>query len=70
MLALIPALPLLGAIVNATLNVRASRVVAGSIASAMVLAAAALSFATFAQVLGMPHEGHVSRRSRRPCGPG
>ncbi|MEN9786026.1 MAG: hypothetical protein RLZZ299_1290 [Pseudomonadota bacterium] len=58
MLALIPALPLLGAIVNATLNVRASRVVAGSIASAMVLAAAALSFATFAQVLGMPHEGH------------
>ncbi|MDP2314551.1 MAG: NADH-quinone oxidoreductase subunit L [Pseudomonadota bacterium] len=52
MLALIPALPLLGAIVNAVLNRRANRVVAGSIASAAVGASAILSFLTFFQVLG------------------
>ncbi len=52
MLALIPALPLLGAIVNALLNRRASRVVAGSIASAAVGASAILSFLVFFQVLG------------------
>ncbi len=56
MLALIPALPLLGAIVNAVLNVRASRVVAGSIASAAVLAAAAISFLTFFEVQALGHE--------------
>ncbi|MES2639921.1 MAG: NADH-quinone oxidoreductase subunit L [Myxococcota bacterium] len=50
MLALIPALPLLGAIVNALLNRRASRVVAGSIASLAVGASAILSFLTFFQV--------------------
>jgi NADH-quinone oxidoreductase subunit L len=54
MLALIPALPLLGAIVNALLNRRASRVVAGSIASAAVGASAILSFLIFFQVL----DGH------------
>ena len=52
MLALIPALPLLGAIVNALLNRRASRVVAGGIASAAVGASAILSFLIFFQVLG------------------
>ncbi len=59
LLALIPALPLLGAIVNGVLNVRASRVVAGSIASAMVVLAAVLAFMTFGTIHGMevgPHE--------------
>jgi NADH-quinone oxidoreductase subunit L len=52
MLALIPALPLLGAVLLAVLNRRASRVVAGGIATAAVGAAAALSFMTLAQVVG------------------
>jgi NADH-quinone oxidoreductase subunit L len=51
MLALIPALPLLGAVLNALLNRRASRVVAGTIASAAVGASALLAFATFFQVV-------------------
>jgi NADH-quinone oxidoreductase subunit L len=56
MLALIPAFPLLGAIVNALLNRRASRVVAGSIASLAVGASAVLSFMTFFQVAGQHGE--------------
>ncbi len=52
MLALIPALPLLGALLNAVLNRRANRVVAGGIASAAVGASAILSFMVFFQVLG------------------
>jgi len=58
MLALIPALPLLGALVNAILNKRASRVVAGGIASTAVVLAAVLSFLTFFQVQGMAHGEH------------
>ncbi|MFN7142139.1 MAG: NADH-quinone oxidoreductase subunit L, partial [Myxococcota bacterium] len=50
MLALIPALPLLGALLNAL--ARPSRVVAGGIASAAVGVSAILSFLTFFQVLG------------------
>ena len=57
MLALIPALPLLGAIVNSLLNRRASRVVAGGIATAAVAAAAALSFLVLFQVMGV-HDGN------------
>jgi NADH:ubiquinone oxidoreductase subunit 5 (subunit L)/multisubunit Na+/H+ antiporter MnhA subunit len=64
MLALIPALPLLGALVNAILNKRASRVVAGGIASTAVVLAAVLSFVTFFEVQGM---GHTSPST---CGPG
>ena len=58
LLVLIPALPLLGAIVNGVLNVRASRVVAGSIASAMVVLAAVLAFMTFGTIHGMPVGEH------------
>ena len=56
MIALIPALPLLGAIVNAVL--RPSRVVAGGIATAMVGGAAVLAFLAFATVAGMEPHGH------------
>ncbi len=53
MISLIPALPLLGAILNGlVLQKRASRVVAGSLASLMVGLSAALSFATLFQLLG------------------
>lgn len=55
MLALIPALPLLGSIINAL--VRGPRAVAGGIATAMVAVAAALSFATLAQVMSTPEGG-------------
>lgn len=51
MLQLIPALPLLGAVLNGVLNRRASRVVAGGIATAMVGLAAVLSFMTTAQLV-------------------
>lgn len=54
MLALVVALPLLGAILNTLL--RPSRVVAGGIATAMVAGSAVLSFLTLFQVMGM-HEG-------------
>ncbi len=60
LLALIPGLPLLGCIVNALLNRRASRVVAGSIASAAVGASALLSFCVFAQVYGL-HGGALTQ---------
>jgi NADH-quinone oxidoreductase subunit L len=50
LLPLVPALPLLGAIIIAVLNRRASRVVAGSIASLMVGLAALLSFGTILEV--------------------
>ncbi len=52
MIALVPALPLLGCILNALLNRRGSRVVAGTIASVAVGAAAVISFAVTAQLLG------------------
>src|SRR4051812_42874117 len=50
MLALVPAFPLLGAIVNTLLNRRANRVVAGSIATLAVLASAAVSFTVLMQL--------------------
>ena len=56
MLSLIPALPLCGAILNALLNRRANRVVAGSIATAAVGLSAVLSFLTLFQVMGI-HDG-------------
>ena len=56
MLSLIVALPLLGAITNGLLNRRASRLVAGSIGSAVLVAAALLSFVNLFQVMGI-HEG-------------
>jgi len=49
-LSLIPGFPLLGAVLIGLLNRRASRVVAGSIASAMVGLSAVLSFMALAQV--------------------
>ena len=55
MLALIPALPLLGAIINGL--VRGPRVVAGAIATAMVALSALLSFYTLFQVIGTPEGG-------------
>jgi len=60
MLALVPALPLLGAIVNGLLNRRASRVVAGGIATTMVAAAAVLSFLNLFQVLGIENGEYPS----------
>lgn len=51
-LSLIPAFPLLGAIAIGLLNRRASRVVAGGIASAMVGLSAALSFFALSQLAG------------------
>ncbi len=55
MLALIPALPLFGAILNGIL--RGPRAVAGAIATAMVALSAALSFVTLFQVMGTPEGG-------------
>ena len=53
MIALIPALPLLGAVLNGlVLQKRASRVVAGSLASLMVGLSALLSFAALFQLVG------------------
>ncbi len=52
MLQLIPALPLIGAVLNGVINRRASRVVAGGIATAMVGLAAVLSFMVTAQLVG------------------
>ncbi len=51
-LSLIPAFPLLGAIIIGLLNRAASRVVAGGIASAMVGLSAVLSFYALSQLLG------------------
>ncbi|MBM4390081.1 MAG: NADH-quinone oxidoreductase subunit L [Deltaproteobacteria bacterium] len=60
MIALVPAFPLLGAVLLGLLNRRASRVVAGGIASAMVGLSAVVSFATFFRLLGEhPAEGAV-----------
>jgi NADH-quinone oxidoreductase subunit L len=50
-LALVPLLPLLGVVVNTVLGRRASRVVAGSIASAVVGLAALVSFSILSTVL-------------------
>ena len=55
-LALIPALPLLGAVINAIGNRRFSRKVAGTIATVAVGLAALMSFATLFSLLGH-HEG-------------
>ncbi|MFZ5475556.1 MAG: NADH-quinone oxidoreductase subunit L [Myxococcota bacterium] len=65
MLALIPALPLLGAIVVALLGKRPGRVVSGSIASAMVGLSALLSFKEFFALLGAhPAEGEVPAKTQ------
>ncbi len=52
LLSLVPAFPLLGAIVIALLNRKASRVVAGGIATAMVGLSAVISFWTLATLVG------------------
>ncbi|MEE2750242.1 MAG: NADH-quinone oxidoreductase subunit L [Myxococcota bacterium] len=58
MLPLVPALPLLGAVVNGLLRSRVSRNVTGAIASAAVAGSALISFATLFSLLGHHGEGH------------
>ena len=57
MIALIPALPLFGAIFLALLNRRASRRVAGSVASALIGLSALLSFTTLAKLFASSFPG-------------
>ena len=54
MLALIPLFPLLGFVANATLGRRLSKTVSGGLASAMMLAAFAVSVSTVLRLAGMP----------------
>ena len=57
LLPLVPALPLIGAVVNGLLRARVSRVVTGSIASAAVGGSAVLSFLALFELLGQHGEG-------------
>jgi len=56
---LVPALPLLGAMINGVLNRRASRMVAGSIASLVMVVAAAISFTILFGMMGEHEAAHA-----------
>ncbi len=59
MLLLIPGLPFLGFLINATFGRRLSRGVSGAIASGVMLAAFGVSLAVVMQMLGTPADGGV-----------
>jgi len=60
LLPLVPGFPLLGAVLLTILNRKASRKIAGTIASLMVLASAGISFAVLAELLGSGHGEHAA----------
>src|SRR5262245_2663851 len=63
MLLLIPLLPLIGFLLNASLGRRVSKTAAGSIACGSILAAFAVSVAAVWQLLGLPPESRAIEQS-------